>query len=737
MRTLALFCGAFAVAVVLYVCLLPGWLCFLLLGLSLMVWMPWKKLSSLHRKKLRLLGAGLALGILWCSVYETAFLKPLASLDGGRGTMSLCALEEAFPGDTGCSVLCKSGGQRVLLYLQKGEATVYPGDRLTLPVSIKTVDPSEDLSYISKDITLIAYQRGDLMRERGELSWWQYPTYGFALLKIRIGQLFPQDTAPFFKALLTGDTSELSYSLRNRMSIVGISHVVAVSGMHVGLISSMVMLLCLRRRKLAAGLCLIAIWGFAAMLGFSPSVTRAVVMNSFMLLAPLLGREYDPPTAILSALFVLLLPNPWAITSVGLQLSFGACGGIMLFSQPLCRWLRKVLGRKDSSGLWQRLVLLLSGSLSTTVGANLLTLPLCAYYFGTVSLISLLSNLILLPLLTLCFSVGYPLVLFSFAFYPVAQFLAQLLAWPIRWVTVGIDLLSRIPYGSLYTCSPYVIGWLVTAYVLFALGYYLKRPGRALGLILLTLVAVPIFQCLSFESFRFTMLDVGQGQCLYARKGQTTLVVDCGGATGDKTGELAARNLLSQGRYRVDALILTHYDYDHAGGVLQLMDRVEIQSLYLPEIPEDHALAQEIYREAQERNIPVYVVNRDIRLNFSGGSLDIFAPMGIKSDNDGLSLLLSAEEYDILITGDLPEQGERELLKTRALPDLEILVAGHHGAENSTSSMLLEQGKAEILLISVGENSYGHPSPAVLQRAQALGMKIYRTDLQGSITLSR
>ncbi|MBR4309279.1 MAG: DNA internalization-related competence protein ComEC/Rec2 [Oscillospiraceae bacterium] len=664
-------------------------------------------------------------------------MKPLTSLDGVTGTMKLQALEEGLPGESGCSILCKSGGQRVLLYLRGGEAPVYPWDTLTLPVIVKTVDPKEELSYISKDITLIAYQTGDLVREREALSWWQYPVYAYTMLKLRIGQLFPEDVEPFLRALLTGDTTGLNYNLRNQMSLVGISHVVAVSGMHVSLICSLLVMLCLRRRRISAVVCLVVMWLFAAMLGFRPSVTRAVVMNSLMLLALLVGREYDGPTAICFALFLLLIPNPWAISSVSLQLSFGASAGILLFSQPLHRWIHgKLKGGKPRRPRYI-LVRFLSGSLATTIGASLFAVPLCAYYFGVVSLISVLSNLILLPVLTACFSVGYPLVLLSFGIYPVSRFLAQILAYPIRWVIGGIRIGASVPYGALYTISPYVTGWLIVVYILLFLGCFLKKAKTALVLILCLLLTVPFLQCIGRNRFSFTMLDVGQGQCLLMQSKDTTVVIDCGGSTGEKIGELAARNILSRSTYSIDALILTHFDMDHVGGVLQLMDRVKIQGLYVPEIPEDSEIAQEIRKEAMARKIPIHVIKQDVRLNFFNGSMDIFAPVGIKSGNDGLSLLLSSGEYDILITGDLPASGERRLVESKNLPDLEVLVAGHHGSDHSTSALLLQQCLPELLLISVGENSYGHPGTQVLERARDMGIKIYRTDRQGSITLTR
>ena len=117
--------------------------------------------------------------------------------------------------------------------------------------------------------------------------------------------------------------------------------------------------------------------------------------------------------------------------------------------------------------------------------------------------------------------------------------------------------------------------------------------------------------------------------------------------------------------------------------------------------------------------------------------MDIFAPMGIKSSNDGLSLLLSSGEYDILITGDLPSSGEQRLIESRNIPDVEVLVAGHHGSNRSSSALLLQHCLPELLLISVGQNSYGHPGSEVLARARDMGIRVCRTDQQGSITLTR
>ncbi len=680
----------------------------------------------------------MACGLLWCCIYEFWQIRPLENLSGEGVQICLTALEDEEKTDYGSKVLCKSGNVRVLVYIYDCKESIYAGDEILLEGSVEAATLEEDLSYIAKDVDMTARQDGEVTVTTGEKTLGNLPARMYGNVRRRIVQLFPEDTAPFALALLTGDTGQLSYGFRNQMSLAGISHVVAVSGMHVSLICALVLNLCLRRKRLAAGFCLGAMWFFGAMLGFSPSVTRAVVMNSILLMAPILKREYDSPTALGLSLLILLVKNPFSIASPGLQLSFASVAGILLLTGSVTRWFQGIFPDRllERRLLWG-ICSFLTASVATTMGASLFTVPLVAYYFGTVSLISFVSNLVLLPLISLIFTLGYPLLILSYCFYPVAQTVAEYISIPIRWVIAGVEFLSEIPYGSLYSRSAYVILWLIATYGLIALGVKLKKRALPLLLSVAMLISVPFLQQIHPEDLRFTMLDVGQGQCLLAEVGDSVLMIDCGGTQEDASGEDASRELLSRGYRNIHALILTHYDLDHSGGVIQLMDRVDVGCLYLPDISPEDIQREKITKKATEKQIPIIWVKEDIRLLLDEGSLDIFAPVTTKSENDGLTLLLSGADYDILVTGDLSIEGERKLIRSKALPDLEILVAGHHGASNSTGQELLEHTMPEELLISVGRNSYGHPSPQTLERAQNLGIRIRRTDQEGTITITR
>ncbi len=602
----------------------------------------------------------------------------------------------------------------------------------------------ENLYYSSKDIRLLGFQRSEPEITTAEkIPLHDYPTVAAKAVRERITALFSADTEGFLRALLTGDRSGLTYETKNQMSLAGISHVVAVSGLHVSLIAGAVLLLCFRRRRLAAVVGISAMLFFAAMLGFPASVVRAVVMHAVLLLAPLFRRENDAPTSLGFALLLLLIANPWAIANVGLQLSFGATAGILLFTEPLLRWMERRFLPETFRKKHPRLSSLARGLFSVqamSLGATVFTLPLVAAYFGTVSLIAPVTNLLLLTLIGYLFTFGCAAVLLSFLWRPLGAALAWVLDWGVRLVLRVIGALSRIPFAAVYTQSDYICLWIAGFYVLLAI--FLLGRCRCkhvfCGAVAATLACAVAFSMLPGNAaLTFTALDVGQGQCLLLQPGGLTVVVDCGGSYADDAGEQLARRLLMQGKTQIDFLVLTHFDEDHVGGVPQLLSRMEVGAILAPDQTDDGGNRERILAAAEEAGVPVRFVQQDVTVEFPTGRLEIFAPVREGGDNDGISALMSVEEYDILITGDMDARSEQLLAMRHGLHDIEVLVAGHHGSRYSTGRALLQTVTPEIVVISVGENSYGHPAPEVLARIEASDALALRTDEAGTIVIER
>lgn len=741
MRKLMICSFAFAAAVAAYLWLLPRTaavvcaVALLLLG----VFLRFRK--ALWAKRCRIAALAMAVGLLWSFAYECLFLEPAKRYCGEQVTVTaeVCGYPEKT--DYGCCVQTKLDGNTMRLYLDADGLTLKPGDVLTLEAEV--VDAAEvSEAFPAEGISLLAFQKSEAQVQASDTVPLKHLPIRFAkLLQTHIRRLFPDDTEGFVLALLTGDKSELSYSLTTQLSTTGLSHVMAVSGLHVSLLVGFIMTL-LRRKRAAAFVAIGAMLFFAAMLGFTPSVTRAVVMNIVLLLAPILGRENDSPTALGLALMPALFFNPWALASLSLQLSYLAVAGILLFAGKITNWQQRHFFIRETGHITRLLGCLLrwvQKTVAVTLGATALTMPLVLLRFQSASLIAPIANLLILWMISSVFFLTVPTLLLGMI-APIGTALAGLLSWLIRLIVRLIGLLASVPFAAIYTENSYFAAWILAVYAMLGLFLLCKRSRKTwllVASVVSTLLCALIFTVFDQPSGSFTMFDVGQGQCLLLRSGDFTVMIDCGGDSGDENGEQVAQSLLSSGQTQLDALILTHYDTDHTCGIEQLFDRIEVTCLFLPDISDDSDRREAIVRLAENAGTTVCYVTQDTALSSDGASVQIIPPMGDGDDNDGLCVMMSLGSCDILVTGDMDIEAEYHLVAEYDLPDLDILVAGHHGSKYATSAVLLRNTTPEIVLISVGENTYGHPTAETLERIAASAATVYRTDLCGDITITR
>lgn len=183
--------------------------------------------------------------------------------------------------------------------------------------------------------------------------------------------------------------------------------------------------------------------------------------------------------------------------------------------------------------------------------------------------------------------------------------------------------------------------------------------------------------------------------------------------------------------------MLTHYDSDHTNGVAQLLKRMPVASIVGPDIEDDRDNRAELEEVAREHDLSLDTVSTDTVESFGEAQAQIFAPVSMDNDNDAsLSVLASAGVFDVLITGDMDSQVEEILSEEKHLSDVEVLVVGHHGSRYSTSTDFLKEITPQVAVISVGDNSYGHPTQEVLDRLDAAEVNVYRTDLNGTVTIN-
>ena len=686
---------------------------------------------------------GFSVGIGWFSGYEMRKLSAPVSMDGTTAPLVIEASQYSEETEYGSSVEGKvrigDDWVGVKAYFNE-KLNLKPGDRVSASFRMRaTHGGSQEETYHRGDGTLLlCYQRSKAAVEPADkIPLRYYPVMLRHRMLALIDNTFPTDVAFFARALLLGDRSGMNYELNTDFKVSGVSHVIAVSGLHVSILFAIVYLISGRRKVLTAVIGMPLILLFAAVAGFTPSITRACIMQILMLAATLFDKEYDPPTSLAFAALVMLVLEPLVITSVSFQLSVGCMAGIFLYSRRISGWIAGFSFWKDKKGktLLVRLRSAVSGGVGITLSAMFFTTPLVAYYFGAVSLIGVVTNLLTLWVISLIFY-GIMAVCLIGAFWKgAAVMLAWLFAWPIRFVLWVVKVLADVPVAAVYTRSNYVVVWLVGCYVLFGLFMLLKnrRPFLLIGtyvvglcLTLLLSWAEPLM-----GQYRVTIFDVGQGQCVLLQADGRSYLVDCGGDYDSDTADLAAETLLSMGIHRLDGLVVTHYDRDHAGGVAGLLTRVPADVVFLPE-GTDEDLLPDILEHCRGTQV---FLREDLELQWADNALTVYAPVSKKSSNEsGLSVLFRAGNYDILITGDLSTTAEAILVDTKNLPDVSTLVVGHHGSKSSTGRKLLEAVRPEIACISVGaDNSYGHPSDDVLKRLEEFGCQVYRTDEDGTI----
>ena len=742
MRKLMWFTMGYALSCALGTYLLRGrglLLIFALCALGALALVKFREHPVFRRGMVLLLGC--AVGALAFFGYEYALLRPAGMVDSETVPVTIRATGYSWPTQygVGCDGEMELHGRtyKVRFYRNETEA-LEPGDVVTMSAQLRLTDEGGDREptfHRTSGILLLAYPRGDSVAADGEPELRDLPAIWANRLKGIIGESFPEDTFAFAKALLLGDKSGLSWEQSREFSLSGISHIVAVSGLHVSILFGFIGMVMGRRRWLMLLLGVPVLLCFGAMAGFTASVTRAVLMQILFLLALAVNREYDPPTALSFAGLVILLQCPLSIAGIGFQLSFASVAGIFLFYPGLSAWMKTRFPGKGKK-LRGRLERWIVASVSVTLSATVMTVPLVAVHFGVVSLVGVVTNLLVMPVVSFVFY-GVMAVCAAGCFHSgAAAVLAKVISVPIRYVLAVAKTMAGIPMSAVFTVSPYIVLWLLFTYglILLLLIARNKRPGVTFGL---SVAALCVSLMLSFLEpltcdYRVTVLDVGQGQCIVLQSEGNTFLVDCGGRRGEEAADIAAEYLLSQGIRRLDGLILTHYDRDHAEGAQFLPHWVEIERVYLPETEDADGCRAACWSCAEEQ----IVIDGDIQIAFGDAQIQIFPAKRINSGNDSCaSVLFSREKCDTLITGDLSADAERQLLKDYEFPDLEVLIVGHHGSKYSTCAELLNATAPDAAIISVGkDNGYGHPTTEVLERLRQAGCAVYRTDLHGTIT---
>jgi competence protein ComEC len=637
---------------------------------------------------------------------------------------------------------------RAVLYGEAELLAARPGDTVTGTAQWQSAAhfDSDDVTHFNaRGVYALLYGREDVRLSAGDgdaLRW----------LPQRAGKAFREKVATiwddarvsgFLTAELTGDKSAMDDGDYLAMQETGLAHLFAVSGLHCAFLVTLLALLISRRQRLLCAVTIPLLLFYMVMVGMSPSVVRACIMQIFLLIAPLFRRGSDPLTSLAAALLVILLCNPFAAASVSLQLSFSATLGMVLLSPRLYKLLTGWY--KGKCRPLRTALCFVAANLSATLSAVVFTAPLTAWYFRIFVLVAPLSSLLAVPAAGWSFMAAFVTVLLGFVWLP----LASLLGW-ISWALVRYILwiangMMSWRYHAVYFTNPYLVYWLLFLYAAF-IGCAATPDGKrkyllasALSVLTLTAAIWVNRQDYQYGVLTALTLDVGQGESVILTSGGETALVDCGSSNSYKDpGGLAADTLHSMGVRELSAVVVTHYHADHTNGLYEVLRRIPVQTIYLPDIEDEYGVRERLVSLAEEKGAQVTYVTKETADTLGDTVLTIYPPVQSGGDLNelGLTALASAGDFDLLITGDMSGSTEKKLVETYALPDIEVLVVSHHGSRYSSNIRFLKSVTPEAAVISVGDNNYGHPSEETLQRLLAVGADIWRTDQQGTIRIT-
>ena len=711
-------------------------------------------LHGLNRKRLLLLVCAMAVGFGWYAVYANRVLEPLHALDG-KTERTYAARVVQYPARYDRSVqltlrLREPGLDRMLTRVydydpDDGCLDLCPGDEITVTLRLRSAETrygEETDSYLARGVGAT----GTVLSAPEKTGTWKWSALYFPQrlsnrLQTVAAEIFPADVFSFAEALMLGEKRPLyAENLDIPLRDAGIMHAVAVSGLHLAFLIGAVQLLFGRRRFLAL-LSIPVIGVFVLMAGATPSVVRAAFMSVLILLAPVLERENDPATSLLTALAVMLLCQPFSAGSASLQLSFASMAGVLLLAGPIYNALVR---RLCPTGVPNAMQHTLFTALGATLGSMSLALPIGAIRFGTFTLVSPVTNLLVVWILPVAFVGSYVAVLLGCLSLPLGSLAAWLVAWPLRCVLLIARGCAAIPGLKYAADAPLTVLWLVFAWLLAGLAvlcWLRKKPMRPAIPICCAVLALILSASLArFEGEReprMTALDVGQGQCLLFRSGSASVMVDCGGTHSDRNaGDIAASALLKERRNSLDVLVLTHPHEDHVNGAARLLLQTRVRMLVLPAAadPEREPL-RTVLETAERRGTEIVRLADDTELTVGDLNLRFFVAVGREQEDGCLLLRVSRGDFDTLITGDVTTGVEAQLAETYDLSGTELLIAGHHGSKRASGDALLSALDAEAAVISVGDNNYGHPTSETLERLARYGLAVWRTDEQGSVTI--
>ncbi len=517
----------------------------------------------------------------------------------------------------------------------------------------------------------------------------------------------------------------------------GLLHILAASGMNVAFIFSFFFLILSFLRvnykiNVSIGIVMVLIYSF--MTGLGAPVVRATCMLVFVMLGKLIDRDAHSISLLSFVALLMLIYNPMYINDVGFQLSFAATFGLLIMTPYLVRSSSKIIN-------W------VIGTVSIPIIAQLWVMPVQIFYFNNISLYSVFANIMSVPILSVVSFGGFVSSLISMITPDFVCKVFDFILNPMISLLVNLsDFWGKLPHSTIQTTHPSVFQLILYYGILLNIVAFIDKNMRKkyFNLLKATFGIMLVLLLLSMLSFpnknlEITAFDVGNADAFLIKTPENKyIMIDTGKSAyngGKSQAEmLIMKYLLDRGIKNIDTIIVTHFDNDHCGGVVDLINGVKVSNLYVNSKEHKSNAAKNIYKTAKENNVNLILAeNNQLVLDDDGLKITNYLVSDVEGvgDNEAsIVTLVSYNNFKMLFTGDSGVE-TFDKLKTFLPAEISVLKVGHHGANGVLDNQMLKYLNPKQAIISVGTNKFGHPSIRTLELLR--GVETYRTDINNSI----
>lgn len=531
-------------------------------------------------------------------------------------------------------------------------------------------------------------------------------------------------------SLITGDKTSIDSSLYNNFRQLGLSHILAISGLHIGMIYAFIYFFTFKNQFIKRLVSVIVFIIYIILTTYSVSIIRATFMFLILEYEKDVKRPYDSITALSGISLILLVINPYILFDMAFIMSVSTVASIILFHKKVKNKI-KLLG-----DTWSSLI-------SISICAQIGIIPVLLYNFNSIGIYVIPANLMIVGILTLTMPLIFGNIIIYNIFPNVAILIGKIINISLMSIINISFIYTKLPLVNILIASPKKVNILIYYIIIIVMAWEVWKFSFSKKKIIIGLVLAAIlinsFIFIKNDGMKLTFFYVGQGDSILIETPKKKRILIDGGPVTCENKDKLVKLLLRNGISKIDTVILSHSHLDHIGGLVEVFNKLKVKQFVYGVEPENVLEFNEINKICINKGIEkinlfkgdIFFIEKDIKLICLNPESSSTYNEEKENDNS-LTFFIKYKNFKGLFTGDIEGDTERDVVRLFNLK-ADLLKMPHHGSNTSSTEDFVKKVGAKVAIVQVGKNLYGHPDEKVIKRYERYGYKVFRTDEIGAI----